>query len=339
MGNVGNAVMNNLLRANFAVDLIHDVVPSRCEQGRPASVAVADSPRHLAENVDIIITGLPKPHHVRDMFDGGAKDSGLIHGMSQGKTWIDHSTTDHEQNKFFKSELDKKGSHILECPITGGLEALKKGQMAVWVGGEKEAFEAVRPVLDASYSTVMYTGGLGTAMIPKVVSNLLCFLQLVAMGEVLMIAKKSGMELDTFWHSIRGSAGNSFLWETAGPNIFRGEYHDSFALELACKDNMLGFEMAKTAEVPIEIIGHMQQIYHRALYQLGPDVGCYAPPKLLEIALGESLQVDGFENWSYSVENVEGALHVRHHNIAVPQGVKGEADDNQDMDTEGYPWE
>ena len=57
---------------------------------------------------------------------------------------------------------------MLECPITGGLEALKKGQMAVWVGGDKEAYLEVKPILSASYSSVMYTGGLGTAMIPKV---------------------------------------------------------------------------------------------------------------------------------------------------------------------------
>ena len=61
--------------------------------------------------------------------------------------------------------------------------------MAVWVAGEKNIFESVKPVLDASYSTVLYTGGVGTAMIPKVISNMLCFLQVVAMGEVLMVGK------------------------------------------------------------------------------------------------------------------------------------------------------
>jgi len=315
MGNVGDAVLGNLRRQKIHVDYIYDVVPSRC-QGRGNDVAVARSPRHLAEKVDIIISGLPKPIHVRQMFDGDS--DGLIHGIKENAIWIDHSTTDHEQNKFFESELSKRGGYLLECPITGGLEALRKGQMAVWVAGEKAAFQSVTEILNASYSTVMYTGALGTAMIPKVVSNLLCFLQLVGMAEVLLIAKKSGMELDAFWHAIRGSAGNSFLWETAGPNIFRGEYHDSFALDLACKDNMLGFEMAKTTGVPIEIVGHMQQIYQRALCQLGPDVGCYAPPKLLETAMKESLQVGGFEDWTYTVENVDGALHVRHHNIKLP---------------------
>ena len=57
------------------------------------------------------------------------------------------------------------------------------------------------------------------------------------------------MDLELFWHSIRASAGNSFLWETAGPNIFRGEYHDSFNMDLMCKDIQLCFDMAKSAKV------------------------------------------------------------------------------------------
>ena len=63
----------------------------------------------------------------------------------------------------------------------------------------------------------------------------------------------------------------------------------------------------------------MQQIYHRALYQLGPDSGCYAPPKLLEESLKEDLRAKGFENWTYSVENVDGAIHVKHEGIDLTQ--------------------
>ena len=112
-----------------------------------------------------------------------------MEGLKPGDVWIDHSTTDYEQNKYFSEEASKKEAFVLECPITGGLHALRKGQMAVWVAGDKSAYEQTKPVLDASYSTVLYTGGVGTAMIPKVVSNMLCCVQVIAMGEVLMVGK------------------------------------------------------------------------------------------------------------------------------------------------------
>jgi len=313
MGHVGTAVTNNLTRNGFNVAAIMDIKPDLC-RGYPENISVKNTPREVAEASDIIISGLPKPPHVKAMFEGG---DGLLAGMGPGKVWIDHSTTDHEQNKVFTAELEKVSCSLLECPITGGLEALKQGQMAVWVGGDKEAYTKVRPVLDASYSSVMYTGGLGTAMIPKVLSNMLCGLQVCAMAEAMLIAKRSGIDVVDFWHAIRMSAGNSFLWETCGPNVFRGEYHDSFPIDLMCKDTQLGYEMARNAKVPLEVFGLMQQIYHRALYSLGPDVGCYAPPKLYENELNESLQSKGFENWSYTVENVDGALHVRHKGIEL----------------------
>ena len=62
-------------------------------------------------------------------------------------------------------------------------------------------------------------------------------------------AKRSGIDVVDFWHAIRMSAGNSFLWETCGPNVFRGEYHDSFPIDLMCKDTQLGYEMARNAKV------------------------------------------------------------------------------------------
>merc|ERR1712227_155933 len=248
MGHVGTAVANNLLRKGFIVSAITDIKPELC-QGFPESVAVVDSAKEVAERSDVIVTGLPKPPHVKAMFEG---DSGLLAGMGEGKVWIDHSTTDHEQNKVFTEALTKIGGSLLEAPITGGLEALKKGQMAVWVAGDKAKY------------------------------------------------------LDTK----RMSAGNSFLWETCGPNVFRGEYHDSFPIDLMNKDTQLGYEMARKAEVPMEVFGLMQQIYNRAQHSLGPDVGCYAPPKLWENELNESLQAPGFENWNYTVENVDGALQV-----------------------------
>ena len=68
-------------------------------------------------------------------------------------------------------------------------------------------------------------------------------------------------------------------------------------------------------QVPIEFLGHMQQLYQHCLIQFGPDVGCYGPPKIMEDVLKTKFRGKGFENWSYDVENIEGALHVRHKNI------------------------
>ena len=131
-----------------------------------------------------IHAGLPKPPHVKAAFEG---PDGILAGMGDGKVWVDHSTTDFNQSKGFEEEVAAKGGAFLEAPITGGMDALRQGQMVAFVAGDRAAFDRVKPVLAASYGTTMYTGKVGTAMIPKVVSNMLCCVQVVAMGEVLML--------------------------------------------------------------------------------------------------------------------------------------------------------
>ncbi len=95
----------------------------------------------MAESCDIVVSGLPKPP---DVLKAASGPDGILAGLKKGGIWIDHSTTDYEQNLHFEAEASKKDAHILECPITGGLEALKKGQMAVWVAGNEEAYIKAR---------------------------------------------------------------------------------------------------------------------------------------------------------------------------------------------------
>ena len=133
------------------------------------------------------LSGLPKPMHVKAASEG---PDGILSGLSSGKVWVDHSTTDHRQSKGFESAAASAGAAFLEAPITGGMDALRKGQMVAHVGGDRAAFDRVRPVLAASYGTTMYTGEVGSAMLIKVVSNMLCCVQVVAMGEVLMLGNR-----------------------------------------------------------------------------------------------------------------------------------------------------
>ena len=92
------------------------------------------SPAEMVEETDVVFTALPMPQHVKAVFEG---EEGLLAGMREGKVWIDHSTTDYEQTVDLNKEVVQKGGRMLEAPVTGGLEALKKGQMTVFLAGDK----------------------------------------------------------------------------------------------------------------------------------------------------------------------------------------------------------
>ena len=92
-------------------------------------------------------------------------------------------------------------------------------------------------MMEDIYCNVIYTGVMGTALIPKVLSNMLTCVYNQAMGEVFMIGKRAGVDMRTMWDCIRASSGNSFVWETGGPMLMQGTYDPSFSIALQCKDN------------------------------------------------------------------------------------------------------
>ena len=261
------------------------------------------------------------PHHVRAVFEG---ESGLLEGLTDGKVWIDHSTTDYEQTEEMCGRVVERGGSMLEAPVTGGLEALKKGQMTVFMAGDRNVADEVRPMLDDIYSNVIYTGRMGTALVPKVLSNMLTCVHNLAMGEAFMVAKRAGVDMRTMFDCIRASSGNSFVFETAGPMLMQGTYDPSFTIALQCKDNRLGYQMATKHKVPIEILGHAMQAYNKAMYAYGEDAPCYIAPKLLEEALRTDLRCAEFEKWEYSIQNVDGSSVIRHHGIDIERTDKDE---------------
>ena len=95
-------------------------------------------------------------------------------------------------------------------------------------------------MMEDIYCNVIYTGVIGTALIPKVLSNMLTCVYNQAMGEVFMIGKRAGVDMRTMWDCIRASSGNSFVWETGGPMLMQGTYDPSFSIALQCKDNRWG---------------------------------------------------------------------------------------------------
>ena len=308
LGNLGSNLAHHFLRSRQRLTSVHDIRPEALAD-IPDSITRANSPRELAEMSDVVLTALPIPSDVRQVMTG---QDGVLSGLQPGGVWIDHSTTDYYQTLELAEEAEVKGIRVLEAPLTGGLTLLKQGKMTVLVGGDRELYEQCLPILKLSGKNVLYLGPLGTATITKIVSNMLAACNNVAMGEALMMGKRAGIDLKSFFDAIRFSAGNSFVWETEAPLVFNGSYDTHAAIELHTKDLHLGYELSRKLGAPIMLHALVEQIYNRARLRYGNNVGTAQSPKLQEDELGESLQISGFDDWTYTVEEVEGSLAVVH---------------------------
>ena len=293
LGNVGAKLATSLLRKGFDVTVL-DVEPEAMKPLQQAGARIADNARSLAENNDIVITCLPSPRISAEVLEA---DDGVLAGLAPGKIWLEMSSTDVADLKRLGQLVEAKGADALDCPVSGGCHRAATGNIAIFVGGRREAFERVIPLLTAMGRNVLHTGELGTASIMKVATNYLAGVQLISTGEAFMVAKKAGVDLGVAYEAIRISSGNSFVHETEGQLILNGSYNINFTMDLEVKDLSLFDELGKAYEVPLELSPLCVEIMKDGLKRYGPRVWSSMVVKRLEDDCGVDLRAPGFPEY------------------------------------------
>ena len=249
LGNVGGKLAESLLRNKFDLtvrDLDNELTKEFLKKG----ASVASTAKELAKNVDLIITCLPSPKICAEVMEG--KD-GVIGGLSQNKIWLEMSTTDESEIKRLGKIVKDKGAIPLDGPVSGGCHRAATGNIAIFVGGERNAFEKILPALTVMGRKILHSGELGSATILKVITNYLASAHLVALGEAWTVAKKSNLDLAKTYKGIAVSSGNSFVHETESQVILNGSYNINFTMDLVLKDTGLFDKLANKLNAPLEI--------------------------------------------------------------------------------------
>jgi 3-hydroxyisobutyrate dehydrogenase len=290
LGNLGQHLAASLLRAGFPLT-VHDRDEAAARQLLAAGAAWAHSPREVAAASDSVFTCLPSPRAVVDVLTG---EAGLLEGLRAGSTWIDSSTNDAHELRRLAALAEAAGVNCLEAPVTGGVHLAAAGEITVLVGGDEEVYATHLPVFEAIGGQVFHIGALGSASVIKVITNMLAFVHLVAVGEALMLARRAGLDLAQSFDVIRASSGNSFVHETESQVILNGSYDIGFTLDLACKDLGFAHELGRELGVPLELAGLVEQAFIHARERYGGSAWSPMVVKLLEDDLGVDLRAPGF---------------------------------------------
>ena len=219
---------------------------------------VAKSPKELAEQSDLIITSLPSPEVSAEVMES---EDGILNGLSENKIWLEMSTTDENEIKRLGKKVISKKAIPLDGPVSGGCHRAATGNIAIFVGGERKAFEKILPALTVMGRKILHTGELGTASVLKVITNYLASVHLVALGEAWTVAKKSNLNLAKTYKGIAISSGNSFVHETESQVILNGSYNINFTMDLVLKDTGLFDDLAKKLNAPLEISPQIVEIF------------------------------------------------------------------------------
>ncbi|MDC3185258.1 NAD(P)-dependent oxidoreductase [Candidatus Pelagibacter sp.] len=257
LGNVGAKLANSLLRNKFDLTVL-DIDNNILDQFKKKGAKIAINPEDLTRNVDLIITSLPSPKISAEIMEG---KNGMLKGLSKDKIWLEMSTTDEKEIKRLGNLVLKKGAIPLDGPVSGGCHRAATGNIAIFVGGDRDAFEKILPALTVMGRKILHTGKLGSASILKVITNYLASVHLAALGEAWTVAKKSNLDLKKTYQGIAVSSGNSFVHETESQVILNGSYNINFTMDLVVKDTSLFDNLSKKLNSNLELSPIISDIF------------------------------------------------------------------------------
>ncbi|MEV7324629.1 NAD(P)-dependent oxidoreductase [Streptomyces sp. NPDC093970] len=294
LGNMGGHMARNLIEAGYRL-VVHDAREASAAQHTALGATWAATPADCAAKADVLITMLPNPRIVEDvMLRGGAAAA-----LPQDALWIDMSTSTPEAARRVIAEvLEPRGLRMLDAPVSGMAKGARTGTLQIFVGGAEADFTRALPVLEVMGEPrkIMRVGNQGSGYTVKLMINQLWFSHLVASSEVLAMGVKAGVDLGVLRSALLASpAASNFLENDILGILESGDYDESFAMVLACKDLGLSVDLGRDVGVSTELSALVEQIYRRAKARYGDLSGEMIPVKLYEEMAGQDFRLAGPE--------------------------------------------
>ena len=289
LGLMGKPMARNLLKAGYQL-VVHNRSRANVNELVAEGAVEAFSPAEVAHNVDIVFTNLPDSPDVELVALG--KD-GIIEGGHEGLIFIDNSTIKPATTRKIGKQLGAKGVEMLDAPVSGGDIGAINGTLSIMVGGPETAFEQVLPVLEVLGKTITHVGGLGDGQIAKAANQIMVAAQMVAMGELLILAQKAGADPEKVVQAIRGGAAGCWTLENKPQRLFSGNRAPGFKAHMQAKDLGIVIDTAREYGIPLPSAGLHAQLFNAMLEMGMRDLDNSAIIGVIEKLAGEELHVSG----------------------------------------------
>src|SRR5882762_8217356 len=251
LGTMGRHMASNLMKGGHQL-VVNDVRREAAAPHLQAGATWADSPRAVAEAVEVVFTSLPGPPEVEAVALG---EQGLVAGLAAGKVYFDLSTNSPALVRRIHEVFKRRGIHMLDAPVSGGPRGAESRRLALWVGGDEDVFKRSRPVLDAIGDQPYYVGPIGAGSVAKLVHNCAGYAVQTALAEVFTMGVKGGVDALTLWKAVRqGAGGRRRTFDGLIDQFLPGTFEPpAFSLKLAHKDVTLATALARELGVPMRM--------------------------------------------------------------------------------------
>jgi len=264
LGHMGGGMAPNLAKAGHEVRAF-DLVPEAVQHATEGGCTAAGSAAEAVKDADVVITMLPAAQHVKAVFENDVAPN-----ATRGALLIDCSTIDVASARSVGEAMIAQGFEFVDAPVSGGIAAAAGGTLTFMVGGTDAAFAKAQPFLDPMAKAVIHAGQLGAGQAAKICNNMILGATMAATCEAFALAKKLGLDLQTFYDISSKASGQSWSMTSYCPIPGVGpetpadhDYEGGFAAALMLKDLKLAMDAAKSAGAYTPMGGEAEELYQR----------------------------------------------------------------------------
>jgi 3-hydroxyisobutyrate dehydrogenase-like beta-hydroxyacid dehydrogenase len=247
LGVMGGQMVNRLLSKGHTVTG-YNRTRSKAQWLIDKGMKWADSPRAVATAADVTFAMVTNSAALASVTEG---PDGLLAGVGKGKIFLDISTVSPSVSRGLAAKVREKGADMLDTPVSGSVITLQEGKLSVMVGGRRETFERVKPLLLDIGPKVTYVGDNGLALAMKIAVNLSLAVQMMAFSEGVLLAEKSGIARETAVDVLTHSAVASPMIQYRGPFVLQQPEEAWFDVNMMQKDMLLAMELGRQLDVPL----------------------------------------------------------------------------------------
>jgi 3-hydroxyisobutyrate dehydrogenase len=284
LGSMGGPIAANLLRAGMTL-LVSDARPERVAPIVAAGARAAEPPE-IAQ-ADLVCVSLPGPPEIEEVAVG---DDGLLAQMNPGSAFMSLSTISVESCGKLQAGAQVAGVDFIDAPVTGAADGARDASLIVMVGADEPVFDRMTPVFAAIAQKAILIGPPPAGTVAKLLTNMLWFVNTVALAEALALGAAVGVPPDVLGPVVKQSAGSSWAAHHDLANMLAGNDDPSFSLALCCKDLQALGDLESTASYASSLAQIARERFNAAREMFGPDAGELAVSRVIEKQAGVSIR-------------------------------------------------
>ncbi len=254
LGIMGRPMAKNLLKAGHALTVFDKFADFDDLVALGARAGVSN--KDVAARSDVIITMLPNSPHVKEAVLG---QNGVLDGAKVGTILVDMSSIAPGASQEICMAVKEKGIVMLDAPVSGGEPKAIEGTLAIMVGGDINAFETVKPILEKMGSSVVRVGEIGAGNVTKLANQIIVALNIAAVSEAFVLATKAGVNPEAVFTAIKGGLAGSTVMNAKVPMILDGNFKPGFRIDLHIKDLQNALDTAHALNVPVPLTANIME--------------------------------------------------------------------------------